>query len=111
MIEWGVFGLLRGHNLKTARQYDMNAACLSLGLAWTGNIDANSFGALLEAARGRVSEIFVHPDEGTEPGLKELEALTTVEMSEKLSSLGIELVGYRELSGNGMALDSACGNI
>jgi hopanoid biosynthesis associated protein HpnK len=110
-IERLVFGVLNGYNLKIARRYDMNVACHSLGLAWTGNIDEECFLDLLNHAKGPVEEIFTHPDISTESGRRELEALTSGKVRSKLTSLGLELVGYRELKREGMDFDPIRGKI
>ena len=89
----------------------MNVACHSLGLAWTGNIDEECFLDLLNHAKGPVEEIFTHPDISTESGRRELEALTSGKVRSKLTSLGLELVGYRELKREGMDFDPIRGKI
>jgi hopanoid biosynthesis associated protein HpnK len=106
-IERVVFGALNAYNLKIARKYDINVACHSLGLAWTGNIDEKCFLDLLDRAKGSIEEIFTHPDISTESGRQELEALTSAKVRSKLTSLGVELVGYRDLQKEGMTLDPA----
>jgi len=106
-IERVVFGALNAYNLKIARKYDMNVACHSLGLAWTGNINEKSFLDLLDCAEGPVEEIFTHPDISTEAGRRELEALTSAKVRSKLTSLGAELVGYRDLQKEGVSLHPA----
>jgi len=107
LVEWLVFGMLKIYNLKIAMKYDMNVVCNSLGLSWTGSINEKSFLDLLDSAAGPFNEIFTHPDVSTDSGRRELEALTSKKMRDKLSFLGIELIGYRELSKEGKVFDSA----
>ena len=106
-LEKTVFGVLRACNLKTAAEFGMSVAGSCLGLAWTGRIDERSLPGLLRCARRQVNEIFTHPDIATGDGRRELEALTSAEVRNGLPSLGLELVGYRELTGERTALDSA----
>jgi hopanoid biosynthesis associated protein HpnK len=98
-VEWGVFRLLKAYNLKSARKYGINVVCNSLGLSWTGKLDEESFLDLLGNSKGWIDEIFTHPDVSTEAGQRELQALTSAKVRDKLVSLGIEPVGYGDLSG------------
>jgi chitin disaccharide deacetylase len=106
LLERFVFGILRTYNLRTAAKYGINVACNCMGLSWTGSIDEQSLLELLDMTEGPVSEIFTHPDIATNRGRKELEALTSVKVRNKLAVLGIEAVGYRELSGKELYRDS-----
>lgn len=106
LIERVVFGILRTYNLRTAAKYGINVACSCVGLSWTGSIDEQSLLELLGMTEGPVSEIFTHPDIASERGRKELEALTSIEVRNKLAFLGIEPVGYRELSGKELNRDA-----
>ncbi len=108
LLERVVFGVLRTYNLRTAAKYGINVAYSCMGLSWTGSIDEQSLLELLGMTEGPVSEIFTHPDIATDKGRKELEALTSVEVRKKLAFLGIEPVGYRELSGKELYRDSVC---
>ena len=110
-VEKAVFGMLRMFNLKTARKYGMNVACYSLGLAWTGSIDEKCLPELLAHAKGQVNEIFIHPDIETDSGRKELEAIASISALRSFLSPGTEIIGFRELSGEGIAPDSALGRI
>jgi hopanoid biosynthesis associated protein HpnK len=98
-VEWGVFGMLKAYNLKVARKYGINVACRSLGLSWTGKLDEECFLDLLDSSKGWVDEIFTHPDVSTEAGQRELQALTSAKVRDKLAYLGIEPLGYGDLSG------------
>jgi hopanoid biosynthesis associated protein HpnK len=106
-LERAVFGVLRAYNLKTAAEFGISVAGSCLGLSWTGSIDKMSLPCLLSYAGGQVNEIFSHPDVCTAEGRRELEALTSADVRERLSSVGLELVGYRELTKERTALDSA----
>ena len=98
-LEWGVFRMLKAYNLKVAKKYGINAACHSLGLSWTGKLDEKGFLDLLGSSKGWVDEIFTHPDVSTEAGQRELQALTSAKVRDKLTSLGMEPVGYGDFSG------------
>ncbi len=106
-LERAVFGVLRAYNLKTAAEFGISVAGGCLGLSWTGRIDEKSLPCLLSCAGGQVNEIFTHPDIATIQGRRELEALTSADVRNRLFSLGLELVGYRELTKERTALDSA----
>jgi hopanoid biosynthesis associated protein HpnK len=106
-LERAVFGVLRAFNLKTAAEFGISVAGSCLGLSWTGRIDEKSLPRLLSCAGGQVNEIFVHPDVATVQGRRELEALTSADVRRRLSSPDLELVGYRELTKERTALDSA----
>jgi len=106
-LERFVFGVLRAYNLKTAAEFGMNVSGSCLGLSWTGRIDGKSLPRLLSCAEERVNEIFSHPDIATVEGRRELEALTSADAHNRLSYLGMELVGYGELTRERPAIDSA----
>jgi hypothetical protein len=78
-----------------------------LGLSWTERIDEQSLPHLLSCAGRQVNEIFVHLDIATVQGRRELEAVTSADVRKGLSSSGLELVGYRELTKERTVLDSA----
>jgi hypothetical protein len=54
-----------------------------------------------------VYEIFAHPDLASVPGLRELQALTSVAVSDRLESLGMRRIGYKEISLNDKIYASA----
>lgn len=97
-VEWAVFGLLGVYNIRKARKYGLRVACHVYGLSRTGSIDEKYLLDILKRANGSLNEIFVHPDIATECGRQELDALTSTKVRNQLASLGISLVGYRELS-------------
>ncbi|MCL4492367.1 MAG: ChbG/HpnK family deacetylase [Nitrospirae bacterium] len=105
-FEWAVFRALGTYNMRLARAYGLRAACAVYGPARTGNIDENSLIDMVNNARGRVAEVFAHPDTATVEGRQELEALTSCRVRERAAGLGAAFVGYRELSG--AAANSAC---
>jgi hopanoid biosynthesis associated protein HpnK len=98
-VEWGVFRVLKAYNLKVAKKYGINVACHSLGLSWTGKLDEKGFLDLLGSSMGWVDEIFTHPDISTEAGQRELQALTSPKVRDKLNCLGMEPVGHGDFSG------------
>jgi hopanoid biosynthesis associated protein HpnK len=98
-VEWGVFGMLKAYNLKVARKYGIKVTCRSLGLSWTGKLGEEGFLDLLDSAKGQVDEIFTHPDVSTESGRRELQALISARVLEKLTTLGIEPAGYGDFLG------------
>lgn len=109
-IEWVVFRMLSAYNLKTAWRYGINVAYRCFGLSWTGSIDEKCFIDLLDYAKGPIDEIFVHPDNSTDSGRRELEALTSTDVRNKVYSC-TDLVGYRELSGEGIVFGSVLGGV
>ncbi len=106
--EWATFGVLKARNLGIAGRYGLESACRAYGISRTGDIDAHYLLRVLERMRGPLNELFTHPDNRTESGRRELEALTSVEVRNRLASLGVELVGYRELSERRAGLRSVC---
>jgi hopanoid biosynthesis associated protein HpnK len=106
-LERAVFGALSAYNLRTAAEFGISVAGSCLGLSWTERIDERSLQRLLNYADGQVNEVFVHPDAATIQGRRELEAVTSADVRKRLSSSGLELVGYKELTKEQTALDSA----
>jgi hopanoid biosynthesis associated protein HpnK len=105
-IEWVVFGMLTISHARKARKYGLTAANAVYGLSRTGKVDEKYLLDVLTRPGG-LSEIFTHPDTGTETGRRELEALTSTAVRRKLSSLGITLAGYRQLSEEAVILNTA----
>jgi hopanoid biosynthesis associated protein HpnK len=97
-IEWAVFGVLGTYNLRIARKYGLHVACHVYGLSVTGSIDEKFLLDILNRSKGSLSEIFTHPDISTMSGKCELEALSSIKVRNRMNSLGIVPVGYRELS-------------
>ncbi len=96
-IEWAVFGLLGISHRRKARSFGLNAIPNSCGLSQTGHVDEKYLLGVL-SGNGDLSEIFVHPDEATDAGKRELEALTSSAVRHQLLSSSIVAVGYRDLS-------------
>jgi hopanoid biosynthesis associated protein HpnK len=105
-IEWAVFGILGHYNLRTARKYGLHVACHVYGLSLTGSINEKFLLDILDRSRGSLSEIFTHPDISTESGMRELKALTSVKVRDRINSLGMTMVGYRELSERAVSFES-----
>jgi hopanoid biosynthesis associated protein HpnK len=97
-IEWAVFGVLGTYNLRIARKYGLRVVGHVYGLSLTGSIDEKFLLDILNRSSGSLNEIFTHPDISIESGRRELEALISIKVRNRLNSLGMALVGYRELS-------------
>lgn len=105
-IEWAVFGILGIYNLRIARKYGLRITRHVYGLSLTGSIDEKFLLDILNRSSGSLNEIFTHPDMSTESGRHELEALISSNVRNHLDSLGIEPVGYRELSEMAISFES-----
>lgn len=105
-IEWAVFGVLGTYNLRIARKYGLRVACHVYGLSLTGSIDEKFLLDILNRSSGSLNEIFTHPDISIESGRRELEALTSIKVRNRLDSLGMALVGYKELSERAIFFES-----
>jgi chitin disaccharide deacetylase len=97
-LEWAVFGALGVHHRKIARKYGLRVAGHVYGLSHTGGVDEKYILNVLDSMSDSLNEIFTHPDISTEPGRRELNALTSIAVRRRLVSLGVTLSGYRELS-------------
>ncbi len=98
-IEWAVFGMLSIYNLRTARKYGMRATSRVYGLSRTEDVDEEYLLKILGLIDSPMSEFFAHPDASTSAGKRELEALTSSVVKNRLYSFGITLTGYEEVSG------------
>jgi hopanoid biosynthesis associated protein HpnK len=94
-----VFGLLAARNLRVACRHGLRAADNVYGLSGTGRIDEKYLLALLPYVKGATSEIYLHPDLGSSPGRGETKGATSKRVRDRLKTLGLHLVGFRELSG------------
>jgi hopanoid biosynthesis associated protein HpnK len=94
-----VFGLLAGRNLRAAHRHGLRAADNVYGLSGTGRINEKYLLALLPYVKGAASEIYLHPDLGSSPGREETEGVTSKRVRDRVKTLGLHLVGFRELSG------------
>ncbi len=111
-IEWAVFRMLRINNMRTAEEYGLHCATQVYGLSRTGNIDEQYLLAVLSKIAdptkdNYIYEIFTHPDLSSETGISELQALTSMAVSDRLESLGMRCVGYKEISLNDNVLCAA----
>lgn len=111
-IEWSVFRVLRSKNMRTAEEYGLRFATQVYGLSRTGGIDEQYLLAVLNKIAGQtkgnyIREIFAHPDLASAAGLRELQALTSVAVSDRLESLGMRRIGYKEISANDKVVCSA----
>lgn len=109
-LEWLVFGTLALSNRNTAKRYGMRAADRTFGLTRTGRVDEKYLLGIMNHMIHPVNEIFTHPDLSAESGLRELKALTSTRVKERIERLGVTLTGYRELA-EGMAFSSAWGRV
>jgi len=96
LLEWSVFGILKMFHAKTARAYGLRTVPSVYGLSMTGKVDKNYLLAVFTGATSP-AEVYVHPDGLTEEGRRELSALTSSAVFEKLLECGIRTVNYREL--------------
>jgi hypothetical protein len=69
------------------------------GLSGTGRVDEKYLLALLPYVKGAASEIYLHPDLGSSPGREEMKGVTSKRVRDRLKALGLQLVGFGELSG------------
>jgi predicted esterase YcpF (UPF0227 family) len=68
------------------------------GLSRTGKIDEEYLLNIFDHAGIALDEIFTHPDMSTQSGMRELKALISTRVRDRLAFLGIALAGYGELS-------------
>jgi hopanoid biosynthesis associated protein HpnK len=94
-----VFGLLAARNLRVAYRHGLRAADNVYGLSGTGRVDEKYLLALLPYVKGTVSEIYLHPDLGSSTGQGETKGATSKRVRAAIKTLGLHLVGFRELSG------------
>jgi len=94
LTEWVLFGVLGGINRRTAARHGLAASGRVHGLARTGRVDEDYLIDLLPRLGLGLNELFVHPDLDTEEGRRELAAVTSPRVREKVAELGIELVSF-----------------
>ena len=97
-VEWAVFGMLRKRHESLARKYELSVARHVYGLSRTGEIDEEYLLNIFDHAGIALDEIFTHPDMSTQSGMRELKALISTRVRDRLAFLGIALAGYGELS-------------
>jgi hopanoid biosynthesis associated protein HpnK len=107
---WLMFGLLVDRNLYSAHTRGLRAVNNVFGLSGTGKVTEQYLLALLPYVRGATSEVYLHPDMGSNPGRSEMIALTSSRVRERLNALGLTLVGFRELSGTDPKMKASAGS-
>jgi hopanoid biosynthesis associated protein HpnK len=100
LSEWALFGMLGLLNRRTARRRGLRTPDRVHGLSRTGRIDEPYVIELLERLRPGWNELFVHPDLETEQGRRELKAVTSPRVRERIARLGIALVAYDRTGGD-----------
>ena len=103
-VEWAVFRILRLYNGAQIRLHGLQALPL-YGLSRTGRVDEKYLFDLFTRSDDHM-EILLHPDIATESGRRELDALISGAVRDKLKALGINVTGYRQLSPEDLSLDT-----
>ena len=92
-----VFGLLAArHRRVLARRGATLAPDRVYGLRATGRLDLQEWLRLLQQLRESTVEIYTHPDEDTDEGRRQLEALCAPELRSAVEAAGYRLVTSRE---------------
>ncbi|HXX82326.1 MAG TPA: ChbG/HpnK family deacetylase [Thermodesulfovibrionales bacterium] len=110
-VEWTVFGIVGMLNKRIVMKYGLRTACHVYGLSRTGGIDEEYLLDVLTHITGKVNEFFTHPDISTEAGRREVQALTSAQVRERVAALDITKANYRELSEGTVILDSVWGRM
>ncbi len=110
-VEWAVFGVIRPHNLQILRRYGLHTADRVYGLSRTGAISEKYLLDTLGHMTATLNELFAHPDMASQSGLRELEALTSPRVRDRLVCLGILQAGYDKLLDNDAVLSAECKNL
>ena len=92
--ERAIFGILARMNARRAARAGLRVAARVHGLARTGRLDEAWLLDLLPRLRPGLHELFAHPDLETLEGARELAALTSIRVRDRVKQLGIELVSY-----------------
>ena len=95
-VEWAVFRILKMTHERTARDHGLHVADAVYGLSRSGQVDQQYLFHAVTRPAGCI-EIFTHPETASKAGRRELDALTSAVVQDKLSSQGIALVGYRDI--------------
>jgi chitin disaccharide deacetylase len=95
-VEWAVFRILKVTHERTARNHGLHIADAVYGLSQSGQVDEQYLFHTLPRSAGCI-EIFTHPEIASKAGCRELEALTSTAVQDKVASQGIALVGYRDI--------------
>jgi predicted glycoside hydrolase/deacetylase ChbG (UPF0249 family) len=95
-----IFWLLAAHHRRALRRLGFAFAPDRVyGLRATGRLDLQEWLRILPRMRGSAVEIYTHPDEGTEEGRLQLEALCAPELRSAVEAEGYRLVSSREATG------------
>jgi hopanoid biosynthesis associated protein HpnK len=101
-----IFGLLAGYHRRVLARLGVALAPDHVyGLRATGHLDLQEWLRLLPRMRGSTLEVYTHPDEDTDGGRSQLEALCAPELRSAVEAAGYRLVSSRE-SANGASRDS-----
>lgn len=95
-VEWTVFRILKVTHERTARNHGLHVADAVYGLSRSGQVDEEYLFHALTRPVGCI-EIFTHPETASKAGRRELEALTSTAVRDKLASKGMSLVGYGDI--------------
>ncbi len=95
--ERAVFGILARTNAHAAARAGLRFAPRVHGLARTGRLDEAWLLDLLPRLTPGLHELFAHPDLDTLAGARELSALTSSHVRDRVKQLGIDLVSYAAL--------------
>lgn len=95
---WLVFALLARRNLRVAYRHGLRAVNNVYGLSGTGKMGEKYLLALLPYVKGAASEVYLHPDLGTPAGREETKGACSGRVRDRLKALGLQPVGFRELS-------------
>ncbi|MBI4585013.1 MAG: ChbG/HpnK family deacetylase [Planctomycetes bacterium] len=104
LISWIVFESLAVRNRRTAARWRLRMPERVHGLFQTGRIDANYLSALFSrlatrpSMAGSLTEVYTHPDDATEAGRRELEALLSPQVKETLVASGFLLTNFAEVT-------------
>lgn len=99
-LEWAVFAALAARNRGVAARHGLRTAERVYGLGATGRLDEAYVLRLLPRLPAGTCELFAHPALDGGAGERELEALTSPRVKERLRAEGIDLSGYVEESGS-----------
>jgi chitin disaccharide deacetylase len=104
-IEWLAYSVFRIFNLAKVRTHGLLALPYGYGLSQEGQIDEQYLLDILTRP-GHIIEIDSQPDIATETGRKVLGALMSSEVRSMLTSRGMAVVGYQDLTEEIMLLDT-----
>lgn len=96
-LEWAVFGLLARRNRGVARRAGLRWPDRVHGLSRTGRIDEAYLLDLLPRLRPGWNELFVHPDAADDAGRRELQAVISPRVRERIAASKIVLSGYGDV--------------